>query len=29
MLGEGEKVINKHLLVKDLKICHTKEIKAN
>jgi hypothetical protein len=29
MLGEEEKVMNKHLLVKVFKICHTKEIEAN
>jgi hypothetical protein len=29
MLGEEEKVIDKHMLVKVLKIYHTKEIEAN
>jgi len=28
MLGEEHKIINKHLLIEVLKICHTREIKA-
>jgi hypothetical protein len=29
MMGEEQKIINKHLLVEDLKICHTRETKAD